>query len=188
MAVIKAISSKSSVNSAIDYVSNDEKTENKLLSGYNLTSADTAKDEMQATKEIWGKTGGRTYKHFVQSFAPDERITPEQAHEIAIQFAEQCPLFKGFEVLIATHKDREHIHTHFIVNSVSFEDGHKFQMKSTELQDMKDLSDKLCKERGFTVTQKGKTFHGEDREVQAFSESRTGKSGQLCAKYSPCCP
>ena len=164
MAVIKAISSKSSVNSAIDYVSNDEKTENKLLSGYNLTSADTAKDEMQATKEIWGKTGGRTYKHFVQSFAPDERITPEQAHEIAIQFAEQCPLFKGFEVLIATHKDREHIHTHFIVNSVNFEDGHKFQMKSTELQDMKDLSDKLCKERGFSVTQKGKTFHGEDRE------------------------
>lgn len=164
MAVIKAVSSKSPINSVIDYVCKGEKTENTLLSGYNLTSADTAKDEMQVTKMVWEKTGGRTYKHFVQSFAPDEQITPEQAHEIATQFAEQCPLFKGFEVLIATHKDREHIHTHFIVNSVNFEDGHKFQMKSTELQDMKDLSDKLCKERGFSVTQKGKTFHGEDRE------------------------
>ena len=164
MAVIKAVSSKSPINSVIDYVCKGEKTDSRLLSGYNLTSADTAKDEMQVTKMVWEKTGGRTYKHFVQSFAPDERITPEQAHEIAIQFAEQCPLFKGFEVLIATHKDREHIHTHFIVNSVNFEDGHKFQMKSTELQDMKDLSDKLCKERGFSVTQKGKTFHGEDRE------------------------
>ena len=173
MAVIKAVSSKAPISTAIDYVSKDEKTENKLLSGYNLTSPDTAMDEMQATKEVWGKTGGRTYKHFVQSFAPDENITPEQAHEIATQFAEQCPLFKGFEVLIATHKDRDHIHTHFVVNSVNFEDGHKFQMKSTELQDMKDLSDKLCRERGLTITRKGKTFHGEDREeTTAYSKEK----------------
>lgn len=173
MAVIKAVSSKAPISTAIDYVSKDEKTENKLLSGYNLTSPDTAMDEMQATKEVWGKTGGRTYKHFVQSFAPDENITPEQAHELATKFAEQCPLFQGFEVLIATHKDREHIHTHFVVNSVNFEDGHKFQMKSTELQDMKDLSDKLCRERGFTITQKGKTFHGEDREeTTAYSKEK----------------
>ena len=173
MAVIKAVSSKAPISTAIDYVSKDEKTESKLLSGYNLTSPGTAMDEMQATKEVWGKTGGRTYKHFVQSFAPDENITPEQAHEIATQFAEQCPLFKGFEVLIATHKDREHIHTHFVVNSVNFEDGHKFQMKSTELQDMKDLSDKLCRERGLTITQKGKTFHGEDREeTTAYSKEQ----------------
>ncbi len=173
MAVIKAVSSKASINSAIDYVSKGEKTESRLLSGYNLTSADTAKDEMQVTKMIWKKTGGRTYKHFVQSFAPDEQITPEQAHEIAIQFAEQCQLFRGFEVLIATHKDSKHIHTHFIVNSVNFEDGHKFQMKSTELQDMKDLSDKLCRERGLTITQKGKTFHGEDREeTTAYSKEK----------------
>lgn len=173
MAVIKAVSSKAPISTAIDYVSKDEKTESKLLSGYNLTSPDTAMDEMQATKEVWGKNGGRTYKHFVQSFAPDENITPEQAHEIATQFAEQCPLFKGFEVLIATHKDREHIHTHFVVNSVNFEDGHKFQMKSTELQDMKDLSDKLCRERGLTITRKGKTFHGEDREeTTAYSKEQ----------------
>ena len=76
-------------------------------------------------------------------------------------------------MLIATHKDSKHIHTHFIVNSVNFEDGHKFQMKSTELQDMKDLSDKLCRERGLTITQKGKTFHGEDREeTTAYSKEK----------------
>lgn len=164
MAVIKAVSSKASISTVLDYVSQDEKTEEKLLSGYNLTSPDTAKDEMQATKEVWNKTGGRTYKHFVQSFAPDEHITAEQAHEIAVKFAEECPQFKGFEVLIATHQDKEHIHTHFVLNSVSFENGHKFQMKSTELKDMKDLSDKLCAERGFSITKKGKTFKGEDRE------------------------
>lgn len=164
MAIIKAVSSKSPIKTAIAYVSKEEKTEQKLLSGYNLTSSETAYDEMQITKEIWNKTDGRTYKHFVQSFAPDEEITPEQAHNIAKEFVENCPQFKGFEVLIATHQDREHIHTHFILNSVSFEDGYKFQQKSTELQEMKDLSDKICLEHGFSLTQKGRTFDGKERE------------------------
>ena len=164
MAIIKAVSSKSPIKTAIAYVSNKEKTEQKLLSGYNLTAPETAYDEMQITKEVWNKTGGRTYKHYVQSFAPDEKITPEQAHTIAKEFVESCPQFKGFEVLIATHQDREHIHTHFILNSVSFEDGHKFQQKSTELQEMKDLSDKICLENGLSLTKKGRTFDGKERE------------------------
>ena len=164
MAIIKAVSSKSSLKTAIAYVSKEEKTDKKLLSGYNLTSRETAYDEMQITKEVWNKTDGRTYKHYVQSFAPDEEITPEQAHTIAKEFVESCPQFKGFEVLIATHQDREHIHTHFILNSVSFEDGHKFQQKSTELQEMKDLSDKICLEHGLSLTQKGRTFDGKERE------------------------
>lgn len=164
MAIIKAVSSKSPIKTAITYVSKEEKTDQKLLSGYNLTAPETAYDEMQITKEVWNKTDGRTYKHYVQSFAPDEEITPEQAHIIAKEFVESCPHFKGFEVLIATHQDREHIHTHFILNSVSFEDGHKFQQKSTELQAMKDLSDKICLEHGLSLTQKGRTFDGKERE------------------------
>lgn len=164
MAIIKAVSSKSPIKTAITYVSKAEKTDQKLLSGYNLTAPETAYDEMQTTKEIWNKTDGRTYKHYVQSFAPDEEITPEQAHIIAKEFVESCTQFKGFEVLIATHQDRKHIHTHFILNSVSFEDGHKFQQKSTELQEMKDLSDKICLEHGLSLTQKGRTFDGKERE------------------------
>ena len=164
MAIIKAVSSKSPIKTAITYVSQKEKTEQKLLSGYNLSSIETSYEEMQVTKLLWNKTDGRTYKHYVQSFAPDEEITPEQAHAIANEFVESCPQFKGFEVLIATHQDREHIHTHFILNSVSFEDGHKFQQKSTELQEMKDLSDKICLKHGISLTQKGRTFDGKERE------------------------
>lgn len=164
MAIIKAVSSKSPIKTAIAYVSKKEKTEHKLLSGYNLSSPETAYEEMQITKQLWNKTGGRTYKHYVQSFAPDEAITPVQAHTIAKELVESCPQFKGFEVLIATHQDREHIHTHFILNSVSFEDGHKFQQKSTELQEMKDLSDKICLEHGLSLTQKGRTFDSKERE------------------------
>ena len=65
MAVIKAVSSKAGIGQALDYVTKEEKTEDKLVSGLHC-EPDTVKDEMQATKELWGKTGGRTYKHFVQ--------------------------------------------------------------------------------------------------------------------------
>lgn len=163
MAVIKAVSSKAGIGTAIDYVTKEEKTEQILLSGLNC-EPDTAKEEMQATKELWGKTAGRTYKHFVQSFAPDEKIDPVQAHQLACRLAAERPEWKGFEVLIATHKDREHIHTHFIVNSVSFEDGHKLQQSKADLQNMKNCSDRLCLEQGLHITEKGKTFDGRERE------------------------
>ena len=105
MAVIKAVSSKAGIGQAIDYVTKEEKTEEKLVSGLHC-EAETAKEEMQATKELWEKTGGRTYKHFVQSYHKDEKITPEQAHRNALQLAENTPAWKGFEVLVATHKDK----------------------------------------------------------------------------------
>ena len=163
MAVIKAVSSKAGIGQALDYVTKDEKTEKKLVSGLNC-EPDTAKDEMQATKELWGKTEGRTYKHFVQSFAPEEKIEPEQAHCIACQIAAERPEWKGFEVLIATHQDKDHIHSHFIVNSVSFENGHKLQQSRADLQNMKDMSDEICRQQGFHITEKGKTFSGDVRE------------------------
>ena len=77
MAVIKAVSSKAGIGQALDYVTKEEKTEDKLVSGLHC-EPDTVKDEMQATKELWGKTGGRTYKHFVHSYHEDEHITPMQ--------------------------------------------------------------------------------------------------------------
>lgn len=162
MATIKAVSSKCGVGGILDYVTKEEKTEEKLLSGKDC-QPETVREEMQTTKELWGKTDGRTYKHFVQSFHKDENITPEQAHEIAKEFAEQCPQFKGFEVLIATHKDREHIHTHFVVNSVSHEDGHKFRMHKSELQQMKDLSDRCAAKEDCTSVKREKPLR-EQRE------------------------
>lgn len=170
MATIKAVSSKCGIGGILDYVTEEEKTDEKLISGKDC-QPDTVKEEMQTTKKLWGKTDGRTYKHFVQSFHKDENITPEQAHDIAKQFAERCPQFKGFEVLIATHKDKAHIHTHFVLNSVSFEDGHKFRMHKKELQEMKDLSDQICGRYGLHICEKGKTFEGEEREeTSAYSK------------------
>lgn len=163
MAIIKAVSSKASIGTAIEYVSKEEKTEAKLMSGLNC-SADTCLAEMQATKELWNKTGGRTYKHFTHSYHANENITLEQAHQNAVELAKNTEAFKGFEVLIATHKDRDHIHSHFIVNSVSFEDGHKLQWSKADLSDLKNRCNQQSREQGLHVPEKGKTFEGQDRE------------------------
>ena len=98
MAVIKAVSSKAGIGHAIDYVTKKEKTEEKLVSGLHC-EPETVKEEMQATKELWGKTDGRTYKHYVQSYHEDEEITPEQAHKNAVELAEHTKAWKGHEVL-----------------------------------------------------------------------------------------
>ena len=161
MAVIKAVSSKAGIGQALDYVTKEEKTEDKLVSGLHC-EPDTVKDEMQATKELWGKTGGRTYKHFVHSYHEDEHITPEQAHKNAIELAKGTEAWKGHEVLIATHIDRGHIHTHFIVNSVNFEDGHKLQWSKADLQNLKDRCNEQSRQQGLHVPEKGKTFSRED--------------------------
>lgn len=170
MAVIKAVSSKAGIGQALDYVTKEEKTEEKLVSGLHC-EPDTVKDEMQATKEMWGKTEGRTYKHFVQSYHAEEAITPEQAHKNAEELAKNTEAWKGFEVLIATHKDREHIHTHFIVNSVSYEDGHKLQWSKADLKDLKDRCNEQSRKQGLHVPEKGKTFSGEERaETTAWTK------------------
>lgn len=172
MAIIKAVSSRAKIEQAIDYVTKKEKTQEKLISGL-YCEAETAKDEMQITKELWGKTGGRTYKHFVQSFAPEEKIDSETAHEIAKQLAEKIEAWNGHEILISTHIDREHVHTHFIVNSVNFLDGHKLQWSKKDLEKMKRINDKLCMERGLSIVKKGKTFAGKEREETSAYKKET---------------
>lgn len=170
MAVIKAVSSRAGIKTILNYVMKEEKTEKKLLSCLNCTP-DMVQEQMEFTKRLWGKNGGRTYKHFVQSFAPEENIDPVQAHQIACQLAASRPEWHDFEVLIATHEDKKHIHTHFVVNSVSCVDGHKIQQSKAELQAMKDDSDRLCMQHGLHITEKGKTFDGHNREeTAAFSK------------------
>lgn len=173
MAIIKAVkNSHSGIAQIVDYVTKKEKTIGKKLCAGHNCHIDTAIVEMQTTKELYGKTGGRTYKHFVQSFPPGEKLTPEKAHEIAKEFAESCPLFSGFEVVYATHVDREHIHSHFVVNSVSFVDGRKFQMSKKDLENMKELSNRLCMEHGLTVCESGKRKTGGKNDIISYDMNK----------------
>lgn len=120
----------------------------KLVTGVNCV-AQSAFNEMMNTKLQYHKPGGRQYYHIMQSFHPDEPISPETAHEIALRFAEKN--FPGYEVLVATHVDRHHVHSHFVVNSVNAETGLKFHSDNHEIQRLRDASDKLCVEYGLSV-------------------------------------
>ena len=166
MAVIKAVSSKAPIGTAIKYVTQEEKTEEKLQSGIGC-NPDTAYDEMQATKEVWNKTKGRQYLHFTQNFAPGE-TTPEQAQAIGRELAENNKAWQGHEILVVTHQDREHIHNHFIINSVSYETGYKIQSSKKDLENLKKQSDKLCERVGLSVIDRSQSRKAE--EVTAYKK------------------
>lgn len=172
MAIIKAVSSGASIGRICKYVLDEKKTPSRLCSGFHLDPED-ARNEMELTKKIFHKTGGRTYKHFVQSFHENEQITAQEAHQIACETVLKSHLFDDFEVLIATHEDRNHLHTHIVVNSVSFEDGHKLNQSPTDLRLFKEVSDNVCKEHGLTITEKGKTFEKSVREETTANKSST---------------
>ena len=157
MAIIKAINSSAGIGGILDYIRDEEKTTPALIGGYNC-NPQTAIEEMRDTKEMWRKTGGRQYKHFIQSFPANEIITPAEAHQIAGEWIAKNPLFQGYEVCYATHTDRGHVHTHAVVNSVSFETGKKFRYSKWHLQEMKDLSDKILEKHGKSICRKKDTI------------------------------
>ena len=177
MATIKAVNSRASIGRAVKYVMQEGKrlTPGSDTPEYSLTDGincvpDRSMEQMMMTKRLWEKTGGRTYKHFTQNFAPGES-TPEEAHRIGMELAERIEAWKGFEVLVVTHTDKQYWHNHFIVNSVNVEDGHKLQWKKSDLAEMKRINDELCWQHGLSIPEKGKTFDGKDR-TEATTYSR----------------
>ena len=113
---------RGALGGVLRYTQQDGKTlweGQRLVTGWNCT-AQSALSEMLLTKERFRKTDGRQYYHFVQSFAETDDLTPQEAHAIALELAQRE--FPNFEVLVATHIDTGHLHSHLIVNSVSFQD------------------------------------------------------------------
>lgn len=164
MAVIKATKGGSSLGKAMDYV--DRKAE--LTSGKDCPDdKEKALEQMQITKEINDKTEGRQYQHYVQSFEPGE-TNPQQAHEIGKEWAEKN--FEGHEVYIATHTDQDHIHNHFIVNSVNHETGLKIQTSKQDLEQFKKENDRICEREGLSVPDRSKT--PERGEVRAYDMNK----------------
>lgn len=150
MAVIKRTSSKAKVSKIEKYLKQEEKTEEKLISATNCDCEDFAK-QCEMTNLLYNKNqekGDRKYYHIVQSFSPkdNDKLTHEQAHKMGVEFAEKN--FKGFEVLVVTHKDKDHIHNHFVVNSVSLENGKKYRADNKSLWQMRKFSNEQCLKNG----------------------------------------
>lgn len=149
MAIIKFTSGKINPRTVINYVCNKEKTTDKLISGKDCMP-ESCEYEFAEVKKAFGKTDGRTYYHMIQSFSPDNRITPEQAHEVGLQMAE---LFEGYQVLVVTHTNKAHTHNHLVINSVNFENGKKLTISNQELERIKNYSNSICLQNGWDVTE-----------------------------------
>lgn len=126
----------------------DDLSQKKLISGINCDGGN-AITEFLATKTAYQKMDGINFYQYVQSFHPRENITPQQAHEIAKEFASQA--WPGHEILVTTHCDAAHIHSHFVINSVGFADGKKLRQDPNTLSKLRTLSDEICHAHGFSV-------------------------------------
>ena len=137
------------LHNVIDYAEDDYKTEKQcFVSGINC-SPKTALEEMMITKNQYAKTGGILGFHAFQSFKEGE-VTPELAHKIGIKLAEEM-WGDRFEVVVSTHLNTNHIHNHFVINSISFVDGKRYYDKRETYAELRRLSDQLCNEYGLSV-------------------------------------
>ena len=147
------------LSDVIRYAVNSEKTQqaenedctvvHRFVSGINCSPA-TARDEMLAVKKRFGKENGTVAYHGYQSFAPGE-VTPETAHEIGMKLAARL-WGDRYQVIVATHLDKEnHLHNHFVLNTVSFVDGIKYHRTKKDYHDMQTVSDELCREYRLSV-------------------------------------
>lgn len=136
--------------------------------------------EFLATKYAYGKLDGINFYQYVQSFSPRENITHAQAHEIAREFAMKA--WPGHEVQVTTHCDAKHIHSHFVINSVSFVDGHKLRQDPNTLKQLRAISDELCLAHGLSVLppyQKG----GKRMSSREFRIASKGQSWKFRLMY-----
>ena len=154
MATVTAISTKGGGGgkATLEYICRDDKTDNKKYVTALNCSLPTVYQEFKNTREMYGKTGGIKYYHFVQSHPSGYAIEPELAHRIAVEFAEKA--FKGHECVVATHIDAEHIHSHIVFNSVNADTGNKYHSNKFTLNDLRMLSDKICQKYGVQTLEK----------------------------------
>lgn len=166
----------SAMKGVIDYCCQDKKvydeiSNQRLVSGVNCDGENAFK-EFMATKKSYGKTDGMNFYQYVQSFSPDENITPQKAHEVALEFAEK--VWTGYEVLVATHCDAQHIHSHFVINSVSFEKGKKLRQNPNTLKSLRALSDEICRQHNLSTLEP----YSKDGMKISTKEYRTAVKGQ----------
>lgn len=198
MAILKIVNrrngkrKRSHLAGVIKYVLKTEKTEEKLIYGQNL-EPERAYQMMMETKDLFNKRKGMDYFHFVLSYPPNEKITPEQALEQAKELLERTKKFRGYETLVAVHRDKKHIHVHFIVNSVNFVDGRKFHLSRKELEALKQLQNQINIEKGFSAAPgKYEDMNGEERTETVSNNKNTyqllkrAESGEVKSYVQTC--
>ena len=186
----KGTQSRASMAGVLFYVAQTKKTMwegEPLVSGINC-QPQSVYDDFLNTKLLYHKDGGTMFYHMVQSFPKGAAVDPRQAHEAARRLAEY---FDGCEVLVCTHVDREHIHSHCVINSVNFETGKKLHMAKEQLQELMRRNDAICLEMGLPVfeptTQQTRGMGGAEYHTALRGQSwklRLMNTIDECMKYA----
>ncbi len=182
--------SRAAMRGVMCYVMQEKKTAweaEPLVSGINC-QPQSVYDDFINTKLLYHKDGGVMFYHMVQSFPKGAAVDPRQAHEAARRLAEH---FDGCEVLVCTHVDREHIHSHCVINSVNFETGKKLHMAKEQLQELMRRNDAICQEMGLPVfeptTQQARGMSGAEYHTALRGQSwklRLMNTIDECMKYA----
>ena len=182
--------SRAAMRGVMLYVMQEKKTAwegGPLVSGINC-QVQSVYDDFLNTKLLYHKDGGVMFYHMVQSFPKGAAIDPRQAHEAARRLAEY---FDGCEVLVCTHVDREHIHSHCVINSVNFETGKKLHMAKEQIQELMRRNDAICLEMGLPVfeaaAQKSRGMSGAEYHTALKGQSwklRLMNTIDECMKYA----
>ena len=182
--------SRAAMRGVMLYVMQEKKTTwegGSLVSGINC-QPQSAYDDFLNTKLLYHKDGGVMFYHMVQSFPKGAAVDPRQAHEAARRLAEY---FDGCEVLVCTHVDREHIHSHCVINSVNFDTGKKLHMAKEQLQELMRHNDEICLEMGLPVfdapTQQARGMGGAEYHTALKGQSwklRLMNTIDECMKYA----
>ena len=182
--------SRAAMRGVMLYVMQEKKTAwegGPLISGINC-QPQSVYDDFLNTKLLYHKDSGVMFYHMVQSFPKGAAVDPRQAHEAARRLAEY---FDGCEVLVCTHIDREHIHSHCVINSVNFETGKKLHMAKEQLQELMRRNDAICQEMGLPVfdapTQQASGMSGAEYHMALKGQSwklRLMNTIDECMKYA----
>ena len=182
--------SRAAMRGVMLYVMQEMKTTwegGPLVSGINC-QPQSVYDDFLNTKFLYHKDGGVMFYHMVQSFPKGAAVDPRQAHEAARRLAEY---FEGCEVLVCTHVDREHIHSHCVINSVNFETGKKLHMAKEQIQELMRRNDAICQEMGLPVfdapTQQARGMSGAEYHTALKGQSwklRLMNTIDECMKYA----
>ena len=187
----KSSQSRGCMRSVMKYVAQEAKTMwqgHQLVTGVNCQAQSTY-DDFLNTKLLYHKDGGRMFYHLVQSFPSGAEVDPDKAHAAALKLAEQ---FKDHEVLVCTHTDRDHVHSHLIINSVNFETSRKLHVDSDVIDRLKMVNDQICSELGLPVFEpprEKKEKPMSSREYRSADKSQSWKFAlmstiDLCMAYA----
>jgi hypothetical protein len=157
----------------INYVLRPDKTNETITTGINL-NPDNAFNEMVTLKKLMGKTDRRLWYHFIQSFPPYDNIKPELAMQVAIETAEYFK--EQYQILIAVHTDKKHIHTHFLLNTVNIETGKKYTQNNEQRIEIQAFSDRICEKYNLHVLSEAQRNNGNYKKPGQYRAEQAGKS------------